>query len=149
MSYFFIISNYPVGFIESQLSFSGEIIKSHLAVTDIANYRIGQLLDYGFMIRYGIIGFCLTLIIGRKYSKDSLWAKSSPFTALFIIFAAVCDGIENIFILLMLLDPINFPNIIAFIHSCFALIKYILIVVSIGWVIISGLNLMVRKIRKH
>jgi len=29
MNYYFELSNYPVSFFESQLSFSGEIIKSH------------------------------------------------------------------------------------------------------------------------
>ncbi|GAH51502.1 unnamed protein product, partial [marine sediment metagenome] len=60
---------YPVNYIESQLSFSGEIIKSHfntMNTVDINNYRIAEILDYGFMVSYGILIFSLALIIARK-----------------------------------------------------------------------------------
>ena len=125
LTYLFLIS-YPVNFAESQLSFSGAVIKSHhkmMTNEQFFLYRIANIVDYLFMILYGTIFFCISLISARKIESSLKWSRTGYFIALLGIMSAVCDGIENIFIFMMLSDPLNFPNIWAITHSVFALVK--------------------------
>ncbi|MFX1259583.1 MAG: hypothetical protein ACFFAN_17145, partial [Promethearchaeota archaeon] len=145
MGYFFLLSKYPVGFMESQLSFSGEVLKEHYKETNITYYRILQILDYGYMVGYGTLAFSLALIIARKFNEDSGWRKSGYYIAIMGVVGAICDGIENAFILAMLSNPSSFPNIWAIAHSCFALVKYILLFICIGWAIVATLSLLIKK----
>ncbi len=145
MGYFFLISNYPVDFITSQLSCSGDILKSHYQTTNIELYRIGQILDYGYMVSYGTLIFSLALIIARKFNEPSIWRKSGYIIAILGIIAACCDGIENAFILAMLTDPSGFPDIWALTHSCFALVKWTILFLSISWAIIAALIRVMKK----
>ena len=133
-------NEYPVGFIESQLSFSGDAIKNHYAQMDadsIALYKIGNLLDYIYMVGYGLMLFTGVVIFLRVYSKDSFGDKVGHILAIGGIIAPVCDAIENGFILLMIANPTGFPNIIAILHSVFAAVKYSLIVSSWLFMLIS------------
>ena len=135
MMYLFLIS-YPVNFIESQLSFSGTKLKAfHLTMSneDFFFYRIANVLDYGFMVSYGGIFFCLGLILARKFDLDSGWRKFGYILVIITIIAPCCDAIENVFILLMLTNPLGFPDIWALIHSFFALVKFILIFLGFSW----------------
>lgn len=148
LMYFFTLSNYPVSFLESQLSFSGPVIKSHysmLSFSDINLYVIANILDYGFMISYGLLIFTLAIYLARKSGDTSTWRKIGFIMAIFGITAACCDGIENIFILLMANDPISFPDTWAITHSGFALIKYILMLIAIGWIILAGVVRIIKR----
>jgi hypothetical protein len=148
LNYYYIISHYPVSVVQSQLSFSGSVIKSHLRTMDseeIRLYRITQTIDYLFMISYGTLYFTLSLYVARKYDSTSDWRKSGYYVAIFGILAAICDSIENIFILLMLTDPLGFPNEWAIIHSCFALVKFGLMGIIIIWVLLASILLLIRK----
>ena len=143
MQYFSGLANYPVSFIESQLSFSGSKMKywfSRMSAEELRCYYIAQALDYGFITGFGLIIFDLTLIIARKFDEESGWRKSG-----YIV--AVCfDGIENIFIFLMLSDPSGFPDIWAIAHSCFALIKLIIyFLIFTIWTISAVIARVVKK----
>ena len=136
----FAISNYPVFFLKSQLSFSGEIIKSHFSVMtdqDLLVYLIAQLADYGYLLIYGTLIFTGALKIARKYEKESLWRKTGNMSAILGVIAPICDSLENFCILLMLTNPIGFPDNIAVIHSCFALVKWICLFLALSWIIFS------------
>ena len=146
MGYFFLLSKYPVGIVESQLSFSGTILKEHYKETNIEYYKIVQTLDYALMVGYGMFGFSLALIIARKFEEGSRWRNSGYIVALLCVIAAICDAIENAFILSTLTDPSGFPDIWAIIHSCFALVKYILLLSSIIWAISGALTLLIKKL---
>jgi len=145
MGYFFLLSKYPVGFMESQLSFSGAVLKEHYRGTNITYYRIGQILDYIYMVAYGMFAFSLALTLSRKFDEDSFWSNSGHLIAILGIVAACCDATENAFILMMLSDPTGFPDIWAIIHSCFALVKFILLFICIAWAVIAALALLFRK----
>ena len=148
LGYYFAASNYPVSFIESQLSFSGEVIKSHhrtMNSEELNLYRIAQLIDYIYMIAYGTLYFSLSLYIARKFDEISKWRESGYYIAILGLTSAVCDGIENIFILLMLTDPLGFPDIWAIIHSCFALVKFILIGIIYVWIISAVISRLVLR----
>jgi hypothetical protein len=151
LNYYFIISNYPASVFESQLSFSGAVIKSHLRTLSSAEinlYRTAQLIDYLFMLAYGSLYFSLSLYISRKFDEYSRWRKTGYLSAIFGVTAACCDATENVFILLMLNDPQGFPDAWAIIHSCFALVKFTLMGIIIIWIILAVLTLIIKKLTK-
>jgi hypothetical protein len=51
------------------------------------------------------------------------------------ILSAICDAVENIFLLSMTRNPVSFPNWLAIAHSTFAL--FIFMYLAIGWLILS------------
>ncbi len=148
MQYFSGISGYPANLLVSQLSFNGDLLKSYYSMTNIFLYRVSASLDYIFMLGYGIILFFSSVLIARKYSYSSRVQSISFLVAIFGITASVCDGIENVFILLMLTEPLTFPNAWAITHSAFALIKWILLFISIAWIIITGIISLIKKKKK-
>lgn len=148
MQYFSQRSGFPANFISSQLSFNGDIMKSHYSVTNIDIYRISPLLDYIFMLGYGLILFSASILVARRYDQTSRINKFGYIISIFGIIAACCDGIENIFILTMLIEPLTFPNILAISHSVFALIKWIIIFISIPWIIVTRLICLINSKKK-
>jgi hypothetical protein len=95
------------------------------------------------MISYGGIFFGLGLIIARKFNEGTIWRRFSLILVPLAIIAPLCDAIENIFILLMLSDPLGFPDIWAIIHSFFALIKFIIMIIGFGWLGIALIKLII------
>jgi len=148
MQYYTGLSGFPAEIFSSQLSFNGDLMKSYYAVTDVELYRVAPSLDYIFMVGYGTILFSLSVLIARKYAIASRIGHICLLIAISGVIAAGCDGIENIFILSMLADYTGFPNSLAISHSVFALIKWILLFISITWVIITGILSVVRSKKK-
>ena len=96
----------------------------------------------------GLLIFFIGIFIGRKFPKDSLIRNSSYVVSIAGIAAAFCDAIENGFILLMISDYRYFPDIYAILHSCFALIKFILLGLSIIAIIVFSILYLTRIMRK-
>jgi hypothetical protein len=149
MQYFTDLSGFPAQIFSSQLSFNGDLMKSHYAVTNIRIYRITASLDYIFMVGYGSILFSISILLARSQGITSNIGKISTILAISGVIAAGCDGIENIFILAMLTDSTGFPNYWALSHSVFALIKWILLFIVIICLIIFGIVSVVRKYKKN
>ncbi|TFF99610.1 MAG: hypothetical protein EU541_04490 [Promethearchaeota archaeon] len=142
----FMLSGFPVDFTTSQLSFSGAKLKVWYAQTaDLNLYTLAQCFDYGFMVSYGLLAFSLALLIGRKYEEGSKWRMSGIIIAIIGILAAILDASENACILITLTNPGSFPDIIAIIHSVFALIKYLCLIIAITWALIAGVYYLVKK----
>lgn len=144
-------SNYPVSFMESQLSFSGEAIKSHyqtMTADDIQFYIYAQVVDIGYMISYGVFIFILGVYLGRLQKKQSILRNISYLIGLMGIVAMVCDLFENMFIFLMAQDPAGFPNSYAIIHSVFASIKFALLGSALIGVIILIIILIFQRFRR-
>ncbi len=146
MTYFFINSNDPLNIMESQLSFSATTLKlEYLTIYTAGSmntYRIAQIMDFGFMGLYGILLFAVSLkwsrILKDKKDKKDIWVKTGYSCTLFALIAAFCDVMENIFILMMISysPDFQFPSSWAIIHSTFALIKWVLLSIIIGWYVI-------------
>ncbi|MFX1389996.1 MAG: hypothetical protein ACFE9Z_08045 [Promethearchaeota archaeon] len=149
MQYFTTLSGFPAQIFLSQLSFNGDVMKSYYAITDIELYRLASLLDYIFMVGYGTILFSFSILIARSFGKTSKLGQISIIIAICGILAACCDGIENIFILAMLSDPVGFPNYWALSHSIFALIKWILLFNVIIWIFITWIIAINKKKAKN
>jgi len=144
-------SNYPVSFMESQLSFSGEAIKSHyqtMTADDIQFYIYAQVVDIGYMISYGVFIFILGVYLGRLQKKQSILRNISYLIGLMGIVAMVCDLFENMFIFLMAQNPAGFPNSYAIIHSVFASIKFALLGSALIGVIILIIILIFQRFRR-
>ena len=136
---------------ESQLSFSGEAIKSHyqtMTADDIQFYIYAQVVDIGYMISYGVFIFILGVYLGRLQKKQSSLRNISYLIGLMGIVAMVCDLFENMFIFLMAQNPAGFPNSYAIIHSVFASIKFALLGSALIGVIILIIILIFQRFRR-
>lgn len=134
VNYAFEQSGYPVSFSESQLSFSGEEIKSHyqtMTTDQIQLYVLVQIIDYFYLIIYGLLILSIGLNLGRKLSYSQKAKTGCYFISIAGVTAACCDAIENAFILSMASNPLQFNNLLAIIHSVFASIKFGLLGISI------------------
>jgi len=136
------LSNYGRELNETQLGFNGEYIKSNFSLMtteDISIFIIANLFDYVFMIAYGSFIFSSALTLARKLQEGSIWKKIGYSISIFGITAACCDGMENIFLLTMASNPLNFPNWLAIPHSSFALAKFILMFTAVGGLVLIAL----------
>jgi len=133
-------SGYPGTLDDTQLGFSAEIIKAHFAMMtseDMTLFILGNLVDYAFMIASGCFFYCSVRYLARNYYQGSLPSKVSKMVAGFAVIFTICDAVENIFLFSMTADPVGFPNWLAIAHSTFALTKFILMYLTIGWLILS------------
>ena len=140
--YLLKLSNFPGTLNETQLGFNGEYIRScfsRMSDEDMSIFIIANVFDYAFMIAYGTFFFSLALTLTRKLKKGSIWKEIGYSVSIFGITAACCDGIENIFLLMMASNPINFPNWWAIAHSSFARAKFIQMYAAIGGIILMAL----------
>jgi hypothetical protein len=139
MSYCFFLSGYDTNVMASQLSFSGVKLKESYMVFnttgDLSAYRTAQILDYIFMISYGLIIYAVAIVQARR-TNNQLLKKIGFILAIGGLVAAGLDAIENIFILATLTDYSNFPDWWAVAHSIFALPKWILIYSALIWLFI-------------
>jgi len=150
--YLLQLSNYPGTLNETQLGFNSEYIKScfsRMSDEDMSIFIIANVFDYAFMAAYGTFFFSLALILTRKLKEGSIWEKLGYSISIFGITAACCDGIENIFLLMMASNPVNFPNWWAISHSCFALAKFIQMYIAIGGIILMALVIVVSRLIKR
>ena len=138
MNYFHSLANDPVtNIFETQLSFSAEFMRWQYASMGegIEYYRWVAITDYGFMVGYGLLIFCLALKISRKFAIHSKPRDIGSVMALFGLVAAGLDAIENAFILAMLSDPTGFPDFLAIAHSSFALVKWTLGFIAVLYIL--------------
>ncbi len=149
--YLLKLSNFPGTLNETQLGFNGEYIKScfsRMSNEDMSIFIIANIFDYAFMIAYGTFFFSLALTLTRKLKEGSAWKKIGNSISIFGITASCCDGIENIFLLIMASNPINFPNWLAIGHSCFALAKFIQMYIVIGCIILMASIIFLYRLKK-
>ncbi len=141
IGYFFVLSGDPINVFASQLSFSGAfMVYEYSQVTNLDAYQIAQILDYGLMVAYSLLIFALALTIARKVDEKSPLRKAGFIIALVGFIAAGCDAVENVFILLMVTAPMTFPGWWAVAHSSFALPKWIILIVAIGWAVAAEIT---------
>ncbi|MFX0016499.1 MAG: hypothetical protein ACFFB2_15865 [Promethearchaeota archaeon] len=133
------LSGYPGTLNDTQLGFSAEIIKTHFAMMkseDIALFILGNLLDYVFMIAYVCLFYSSARYLSWNYQQGSLPLKVGKMITWIGVLSAICDAVENVFLLSMTANPVGFPNWLAIAHSTFALLKFILMNLTIVWLIL-------------
>ena len=149
--YLLQLSNYPGELEATQLGFDGEYIRqcfSDMSGTDMSLFVMGNVADYLFMISYGALLFSSSLILSRRLRDGSLGRKVGYTASILGLLAACCDGLENVFLLSMASNPVDFPGWLAIPHSLFASVKFDLMYISSGWILLSLAYLAVRWIMK-
>ena len=131
------LSGYPGTMDDTQLGFNAEIIKVHFTMTDITLFILANLADYVFMVAYGCLFYSSAKYLSRNYQKGSIPRKLGSFFALVGLVTAICDATENIFLISMAIDPVGFPSWLAIAHSTFAFLKFILMYLTVGWLLLS------------
>lgn len=134
------LSGYPGTLDDTQLGFSAEIIRTHFAMMTsegMTLFILGNLLDYVFIIAYGCFFYSSARYLSWNYQKGSISQKMGKLIAWIGVLSALSDSIENIFLLSMTANPVGFPNWLAIAHSTFALLKFILMYLTIGGLVFS------------
>jgi hypothetical protein len=149
--YLLELSNYPGELEATQLGFDGEYIRScfsDMSGADVSFFIMGNLVDYLFMASYGALLFSSSLILSRRLRQGSLGRKAGYAASILGLLAACCDGLENVFLLSMASNPIDFPSWLAIPHSLFATVKFDLMYVASAWILIALSYVAVRWILK-
>ncbi len=147
--YIVSLANYPATFLESQLSFSGAVIKSHfkeMSAEEINYYVIYQICDIIYDFAHIFMFFGLSLFLARKFVEDSGWRKSGFLIAILGVIGSISDIIENSLIIMMTTDPQGFPDILAVAHSVFATIKFTLWGIQVVWIIWADVKLLKKEV---
>jgi hypothetical protein len=145
------LSNYKGTIDDTQLGFNADIIKSYFKLMsneELSLFFIANVLDYVFLIAFGLFIFSSGLITTRKMKKNRIWQKvgysASSLGILYIVF----DGIENFFLIFMILDPVSFPNWLAILHSSLASVKFTVMYIAFIWLIVSVSILILFQIKR-
>jgi hypothetical protein len=149
--YLLELSNYPGDLEATQLGFDGEYIRlcfSNMSGADVSFFIMGNLVDYLFMVSYGTLLFSSSLILSRRLRQGSLGRKVGYTASILGLLAACCDGLENVFLLSMASNPIDFPSWLAIPHSLFASIKFDLMYIASAWILFALAYAVVRWILK-
>jgi hypothetical protein len=150
-----ILSNYPeTGLIGPYPSwwftFSGETLKSHYSVLikqgTLNTFITVQYLDFGLMLTTGVFFFILAIVVARKHENNLFLRKYGFIAALVLAISPVMDLFENIFLIIMLSNPLEFPEWMAIVYSGFATAKVGFVTIGLLFVIMSSFVLGVKKI---
>jgi hypothetical protein len=134
------LSNFPGTLEKTQLGFDGQYIQSCFSAMnedDLSLFIVGNLVDYVFMVSYGGLLFGSALILSRQLRSGSTGEKLGHIVSVLGLIAACSDGLENVFLLSMAINPSNFPTWLGVPHSLFAYLKFSLMYISAGWVILT------------
>ncbi len=142
-------SNHPVDYATGQTSFNGETIKGYYQTMIDAGtldvYWQTQFIDFGFIVAIFCIGLFAGALVAR-FARDGSWGrKLGRFAAFAIMLGAFCDSIENLISFVMLSNPVNFQNWIAFPYSSFAVLKFLLITLGIFGALASILMILIGR----
>ncbi|MHA2273420.1 MAG: hypothetical protein ACXACI_16305, partial [Candidatus Hodarchaeales archaeon] len=111
-------TGYPVALITSQMRFNASKLKSDFSVLldegTLNDYKMIQYLDLGIMISTAVFFGALTLFSIKRFDNNSDWRKRGYIVALLFPISGLLDAIENVFLLIMLEDPLGFPDWLAY-----------------------------------
>jgi len=145
------LSHYAGTIDDTQLGFNGAIIKSYFALMsadEISLFAMANMLDYLFLISFGPLLFSSNLTIARKFEDMTVWRKIGFVMASLGLTYSIFDGIENVFLHAMVSNPLNFPDWLAIAHSSFAVIKFGVMYMTLGWLFLGIFILVIIRIRK-
>lgn len=121
-------SKFPVPYFEAQLSFSAEKLKSWYSFLNRENtfdiYLKTQYIDFLFILSVLLLHFFTLLLISRLFHEDSKGRKILIVCALLSTIAPIADAVENLVSFIMLANPVNFSNWLAYLYSSLAALKF-------------------------
>lgn len=133
------MSGYAGTMEDTQLGFNADIIKNYFLLmtpTDLGLFITANLADYLFILFYGIFFFSAARLISWNY-KIGFPKRIGLSLAWVGVMAAILDGIENMFLLLMTADPVGFAGWLAIGHSSFAFAKFLFMYVAMAWTMVG------------
>lgn len=152
VEYSFAQVKYPVFLIEGQLSFSGSIVKEHYQILiqqgTMGTYILTQILDYLLILSMGTFGYLTAFGVMRLQPFKSRWYPVSRFFLLMLPLAVTMDALENAVSFFMIANPVNFPDVLAYIYSSFAALKLFFFSIWFVWIILGLIHYGVRRLLK-
>ena len=133
------MSGYQGTMEDTQLGFNAEVIRNYFSLmtsTDMGLFITANLADYLFMLFYGLFFFSAARLISWNY-KSGFPKRIGLSLAWVGVIAAVLDGIENVFLLSMAVNPVAFAGWLAIAHSSFALAKFLFMYVAMAWMVVG------------
>ena len=133
------MSGYAGSMEDTQLGFNAEIIKNYFSLMGPASMGLfvtANLIDYIFMLSYGIFFYSVARLISWDYN-GGIPKRVGDLLAYMGVIAAALDGIENVFLLSMTADPVGFAAWLALGHSSFALAKFLFMYAAMGWTMVG------------
>ena len=124
---------------DTQLGFNAEIMRYYFSLMsseDLGLFIGANLGDYLFMLFYGIFFYSAGRLISWNYFRG-VSNKIGLILAWVGVVAAILDGIENVFLLSMTVDPVGFASWLALAHSSFAFAKFLFMYAAMGWTIVG------------
>ena len=97
------------------------VISAWAEIIDTAIYQ--TIFDYSFILGNFFVFSSVFLLSSNYLDKKSL--SLSGFW--FVLISSISDGIENVFTLLLLLNPTSFPDLLSLLITLFATIKFLFI----------------------
>lgn len=124
----YIASKFPVPYFVAQLSFNPEQLKAwYSSLIEMGTFDVylkTQHIDSLFILSVLMLhGFAL-LLISRLFAASSKGRKIMVICALISAIAPISDQLENLVSYIMLANPTDFFNGLAYIYSSFAAIKF-------------------------
>lgn len=94
--------------------------------------------DYFYLVARSVLLFCLALIVTRIFSNRSYYGDIGYKITIFPLIAGIVDIIENVVTTLLLNNFNTDFNLSAIVFTC-ATIKFILILITILWIVFGTL----------
>jgi len=133
------MSGYAGTMEDTQLGFNAETIRNYFSLmssTEMGLFITANLADYFFILCYGLFFFNAARLISWNY-KSGFPKRIGLSLAWVGVIAAVLDGIENVFLLSMAVDPVGFAAWLAIAHSSFAFAKFLFMYVAMAWTMVG------------
>jgi hypothetical protein len=125
------------------MRFNGSKLKSDFSVLmkrgTLNDYKLIQYLDVGIMVSTAVFFGTLTLFSIKGFEPNSYWRKKGKSVAFLFPISSILDAIENIILLIMLEDPLGFPDWMAYLYSSLALAKLVLFIIGIVLLLIVSI----------
>jgi hypothetical protein len=146
-------SQHPVDYFTGQTTFNADTIKSYYAemqaIGTLDIYWTTQVIDFGFLLSMACIGLFVYTLIARLSRCERFGRRVGLIAGLSITLGALCDAIENSWSFIMLANPTGFADWLALPYSGFASVKFALITLGMGLVLISILCSIIGRIAKR
>lgn len=124
----YIASKFPVPYYVAQLSFSPEQLKAWYSVLQELGtfevYVLTQHIDSLFILSTLLLHCFALVLISRLFAEKSKGRKIMVICALISAIAPISDQLENLMSYIMLANPNNFADGLAYIYSSFAATKF-------------------------
>lgn len=124
----YIESKFPVPYYVAQLSFNAEQLKAwystlqQMGTFDV--YVLTQHIDSLFILSVLMLHCFVLALISRLFAANSKGRKIMVVCALISAIAPISDQLENLVSYIMLANPTDFADALAYIYSSFAVTKF-------------------------